>query len=148
MNETSIRIFIAYPTHFCYCIHKTGQTFFKLEVGLELKDILKTTSKATVIKHLNVGFYMNLYQTIYDARRSNLLEGLINPSQLPGFTDRVALLNRANRVSFRLSLWLPSIRPYIMTIFYFFFCHRRFTNAIHRSNLVYYMCCTTIQSMR
>lgn len=76
----------------CCCFHYfnlygiDGLTSFKLEVGMELKDLLKVSTKATIIAHQNVDFYIQLYKAIFDTRRSSLFEALIDPSKLRGYS--------------------------------------------------------------
>lgn len=58
------------------------QIMFKLEVGMEHRDNVRTTSKAVIVAHQNIDSYVGQFNAIFDARKSNLFNQLIDPFAL------------------------------------------------------------------
>ncbi|XP_055322839.1 uncharacterized protein LOC129578382 isoform X1 [Sitodiplosis mosellana] len=66
---------------------------FELEVVMGMTDSLRANSKAIIIAYLCIDFYVKLYETIYEAQKSNLFEAVVNPTKLRPFTTQ----NRLDR---------------------------------------------------
>lgn len=60
---------------------------FELEVVPGLSDDWRVIPKATIVACFPTDIYVTLYETIFNARNSNLFEAIINPKNLRDFTQ-------------------------------------------------------------
>lgn len=67
------------------------------------KDSVRTTTKAVIKAHANVKHCIKLYKAIFNARRSNLFEAIINPDKLPRLINAICTFDKETFVSFSLT---------------------------------------------
>lgn len=102
-----------------------GHFFFDLQVST---TNAKMPLKSAIIANKRIKYYIGLYKSIYEARKSILFEGFMNPSKLNGFTKEKPIC------------MLGSIKKYVSLLFIWFIqtarsilFHSKDSKIIHRN---------------